>query len=125
MVLIELVYAFAIAALSIYGFNSLYLVWRYARTRRRDLSEPLPPRVWPRVTIQLPIYNERHTVERLLDAVAAMDYPRDRLQVQMLDDSTDDTVERVVALVDRLRREGLDIVHWHRAPRTGFKAGAL
>ncbi len=125
MILFELIYAFALVALSIYGFNSLYLVWRYARTRRRDLSEPLPPRVWPRVTIQLPIYNERHTVERLLDAVAAMDYPRDRLQVQMLDDSTDDTVERVAALVDRLRREGLSIVHCHRAERTGFKAGAL
>ncbi|HET7091501.1 MAG TPA: cellulose synthase family protein, partial [Anaerolineae bacterium] len=125
MALIELVYAFAIAALSIYGFNSLYLVWRYARTRRRPVIEPPAPREWPRATIQLPIYNERHTIERLLDAVAAIDYPRHRLQVQVLDDSTDDTVERVTALVDRLRREGLNAIHRHRGKRTGFKAGAL
>ena len=134
MILFELIYAFALVALSIYGFSSLYLVWQYARTRRRPVAEPPAPREWPRVTIQLPIFNERHTVERLLDAVAAIDYPRDRLQVQVLDDSTDDTVERVAALVlrlrcaplrIRLRREGLNIAHRHRAERTGFKAGAL
>jgi cellulose synthase/poly-beta-1,6-N-acetylglucosamine synthase-like glycosyltransferase len=125
MILIELIYAFAIIALAVYGFNTLYLVWRFAHARRVTEPEPPAPGDWPRVTVQLPIYNERHTVDRLLDAVAALDYPRDRLQVQVLDDSTDDTVALAAARVARLRQAGLDIVHLHRTDRAGFKAGAL
>jgi len=125
MILIELIYVVVIIALAIYGFNSLYLVWRYFQARRLPPSEPSPPRDWPRVTIQLPIYNEHHTVDRLLDAVAAIDYPRDRLEIQVLDDSTDDTVERVAARIDRLQHGGLDIHHCRRIDRAGYKAGAL
>ncbi len=125
MIVIEILYTLAVVGLAIYGFNSLYLVWRYHHARRSPAAEPAPPPEWPRVTVQLPIYNERATIERLLDAIAALDYPRDRLQVQVLDDSTDDTVERVARQIDRLRQAGLDITHYHRADRAGFKAGAL
>lgn len=125
MSVVEILYTLAVVGLAIYGFNGLYLVWRYHRTRRSPTVEPAPPPEWPRVTVQLPIYNERATIARLLDAIAALDYPRDRLQVQVLDDSTDDTVERVACQVDRLRQAGLDITHHHRTDRAGFKAGAL
>ena len=79
----------------------------------------------PRVTVQLPVYNERHVVERLIDRVAALNYPRGQLEIQVLDDSTDDTVERAAARVAHWRAEGLDIVHVRRADRKDFKAGAL
>lgn len=125
MIVIELIYALAIFGLAVYGFNSVYLIWRTLRVRRRAMPEPAPPREWPRVTIQLPIYNERHIIDRLLDAIAAIDYPHDRLQIQILDDSNDDTVERIASRVDRMRAQGLDIVHCHRSERRGFKAGAL
>jgi cellulose synthase/poly-beta-1,6-N-acetylglucosamine synthase-like glycosyltransferase len=82
-------------------------------------------RDWPHVTVQLPVYNELHTVERLLAAVAALDYPRDRLQIQVLDDSTDDTRALVARIVERLRQTGMDITHVTRPDRVGYKAGAL
>jgi cellulose synthase/poly-beta-1,6-N-acetylglucosamine synthase-like glycosyltransferase len=96
--------------------------WRHRRDRdrRRDLPDPLPL-----VTVQLPLYNERYVAARLLEAVGALDYPRDRLEIQVLDDSTDDTTAIVTAVVDRLRARGLDVVHLRRRRRTGFKAGAL
>ena len=75
--------------------------------------------------MQLPIYNERHVVERLIRAVAAFDYPADRLEIQVLDDSTDDTPAIVTSLVAELRATGVDIHHLHRPRRAGFKAGAL
>ena len=79
----------------------------------------------PRVTVQLPIFNELYVVERLLDGVSKLDYPRELLQIQVLDDSTDETREIAEAEVLRLRAEGFDIEHVHRVDRTGFKAGAL
>jgi len=75
--------------------------------------------------VQLPVYNERLVVERLIDAVAALDYPRERLEIQVLDDSTDDTRAIAAAAVARHRAQGLDIVHLHRPERAGYKAGAL
>ena len=80
---------------------------------------------WPTVVIQLPIYNERHVVERLLNAVAALDYPRDRLTVQVLDDSTDETTDIAARLTAKLRADGLNIQHVQRQDRHGYKAGAL
>jgi cellulose synthase/poly-beta-1,6-N-acetylglucosamine synthase-like glycosyltransferase len=87
----------------------------------------LPPALTrlPRVTVQLPIYNELYVAERLINAVARLDYPADRLEIQVLDDSTDETVEIVRALVERLRANGSAIEQLRRAERAGFKAGAL
>ncbi len=80
---------------------------------------------WPAVVVQLPIFNERYVVERLIDAAVALDYPRDRLVVQVLDDSTDDTTAIAEACAARHRAEGTDVRVLHRVDRSGFKAGAL
>ncbi len=80
---------------------------------------------WPFVTIQLPVFNERHVIERLIDAACALDYPRDRLEVQVLDDSTDDTTRRARGRVAFHRARGSVVALLHRRRRTGFKAGAL
>src|SRR2546423_13873883 len=79
----------------------------------------------PRVTIQLPIFNEMYVVERLIEAVARIEYPRDRLEIQGLDDSTDETQGIAPALVDRIRQRGVDIDYPHPDHRPGFKARAL
>jgi cellulose synthase/poly-beta-1,6-N-acetylglucosamine synthase-like glycosyltransferase len=75
--------------------------------------------------VQLPLFNEMYVVERLLRAVTQIDYPRERLEIQVLDDSTDETVGLARATVEKYQREGFDIRYIHRADRTGFKAGAL
>jgi cellulose synthase/poly-beta-1,6-N-acetylglucosamine synthase-like glycosyltransferase len=128
LTLIEFLYALSIIGLAIYGFNSLGLVLLYLKAKRRqpaDAQRSADISVWPRVTVQLPIFNERYTVERLLDAVTGLDYPHDRLQIQVLDDSTDLTTQLVRSLVTRYRARGLDVQLIHRTRRDGFKAGAL
>jgi hypothetical protein len=110
--------------LAIYGANSLLLTALHLNRRRQKLDPP-PPAAWPAVTVQLPVFNELHVVERLLGAVARLDYPRERLQVQVLDDSTDDTTAIVAGCVERYRALGLDFQLLHRSERPGFKAGAL
>lgn len=107
-----------------FGAHRLRLVWlRLRRPGRRE------PGAWrgplPRVTVQLPVYDEANVVERLIDAACRLDYPRDRLQVQVLDDSDDETVELAAERVGRWRRRGVDVRHIRRPGRTGFKAGAL
>jgi cellulose synthase/poly-beta-1,6-N-acetylglucosamine synthase-like glycosyltransferase len=93
--------------------------------RRRSSAPPADPETWPSVTVQLPIRNEYYTASRLLEAVAAFDYPRDRLEIQVLDDSDDGTSEQLERLVGTLREVGLDIVHLRREGPTHYKAGAL
>src|SRR5689334_2968119 len=101
-----------------------YLYYRYRHNRhgQKALSAhgELPP-----VTVQLPVFNERYVVERLIDAGCELDYPRDKLSVQVLDDSTDDTVEISRARVAHWRERGVHIELLHRTDRTGYKAGAL
>ena len=80
---------------------------------------------WPLVTIQLPIYNELYVVERLIESVCRIYYPRNLIEIQVLDDSTDDTVEIAKAMVEKMKVRGFDIVYIHRTDRTGYKAGAL
>jgi cellulose synthase/poly-beta-1,6-N-acetylglucosamine synthase-like glycosyltransferase len=80
---------------------------------------------WPVVTVQLPFYNEMYVVDRLIDAVAELDYPKDRLEIQILDDSTDETREISELAVRRLQTHGFDIKYLHRTDRVGYKAGAL
>lgn len=121
------VYLSLIVLLSLYGIHRywiLYLYFRYYKWakpyRLPAMFDPMPP-----VTIQLPVYNERYVIERLMDAVCRLDYPRHLLEVQILDDSTDDTRQIIDARVAQLRSQGFDIVHVRRSDRTGFKAGAL
>jgi len=118
-------YCSIVILLSVYGFHRYLLLRLFHRHR----SGPLPPRSrfgkLPHVTVQLPLYNEFHVVERLLEAVGRIDYPRDRLQIQVLDDSQDETREKARRLVRRLAARGLDIEYMRRESRQGFKAGAL
>lgn len=120
-------YTFALAVLSIFGLYGLVLVISYGRLRPCDPWRPELPAdaELPRVTVQLPVFNERYVVERLIEAVCTLDWPRDRLEIQVLDDSTDDTLELSRTVVERKRAEGYDIVLLHRTDRSGFKAGAL
>lgn len=109
--------------LCIYGAHRLQLTWVAWRSRSTQAAKPLDN--LPVITVQLPVFNERFVVERLIDAVAALDYPRERLQIQVLDDSTDDTTVLAAARVAHHRAAGIWIEHLHRTDRTGFKAGAL
>ncbi len=124
---IDLLYVLMLVGLAVYGLNNLVSVILYMQTRHRPnrRSRGTPPLEWPRVTVQLPVFNERYTVERLIDAIASFDYPRDRLQVQVLDDSTDDTTNLIRRLVNQHAAKGLDIALIHRCNQSGFKAGAL
>ncbi len=114
----------ALACLAVFGIHRYVILALYVRTRHGTPRAGAPAE-WPRVTVQLPLYNERHVAERLIDAVCAMDYPRDRFDVQVLDDSTDDTRDIVARAVAWHARTGVRIAHVVRDARTGFKAGAL
>jgi cellulose synthase/poly-beta-1,6-N-acetylglucosamine synthase-like glycosyltransferase len=111
--------------LSIYGAHRYYLLHLYYRHGPGRRQPPALPDPLPRITVQLPIYNERYVVKRLIGAACALDYPADRLEIQVLDDSADDTRLIAAEAIDALRRSGRDIMHLCRGSRTGFKAGAL
>lgn len=119
-------YFFVLVILGLYGWHRYYLVYAYMKNKDRA---PGPPPEWegplPPVTIQLPLYNEMYVVDRLLQATARIDYPKELLEIQVLDDSTDETTEVARLAVDRLVAQGFDVKFLHRADRTGFKAGAL
>ncbi len=125
--LVSAFYLVVLLALAVYGFHRSQLVYLYYKHR---LRQPAPTRTFadlPAVTVQLPLFNEMYVVERLLAAVAAIRYPRDRFQIQVLDDSTDETQDicrRAIADL-RQRHPTLDVEYVHRADRKGFKAGAL
>ena len=119
------IYYLVLGILAFYGLHRLALVAVYLRTRRRVPPRPADPPEWPVVTVQLPLYNEMYVAQRLIEAVCRLDYPRDRLEIQVLDDSTDETTAIVARVVEEQRRLGLDIHHLHRTDRRGFKAGAL
>lgn len=124
---LETLYLLCLLGLAVYGLNNLVTTILYLRSRQRK-RPPRPAmslRDWPRVTVQLPTFNERYTVERLIHAVARLDYPHSLLQIQVLDDSTDDTTLLVQRLVEQYQAQGLDITLIHRSDRQGFKAGAL
>lgn len=122
--LLTLIYFVSACALAIYGFNILLTAGLYWR-KRKIKSETPPLSDQPRVTVQLPIYNELYVVERLIDAAAALAWRRDRLQIQVLDDSDDETTAIARARVEYHRQRGYDIALIRRADRAGFKAGAL
>jgi cellulose synthase/poly-beta-1,6-N-acetylglucosamine synthase-like glycosyltransferase len=122
--LLGLIYFVSAALLAIYGFNILLTVGLYWHKRAQRIETP-PLTDMPHVTVQLPIYNELYVVERLIDAAVALDWDRERLQIQVLDDSDDETTALARARVEYHRRRGYDITLLHRTERSGFKAGAL
>jgi cellulose synthase/poly-beta-1,6-N-acetylglucosamine synthase-like glycosyltransferase len=113
-----------LAITGLYRIRMIYHFWRYLKAapkpKRRFAEAELP-----RITVQLPLYNERYVVERLLDYVTKIDYPAHLLEIQVLDDSTDDTDRIASAAVEKYARQGIDISYIHREDRAGFKAGAL
>ncbi|MCH7225832.1 cellulose synthase family protein [Haloferula sp. A504] len=118
-------YILVLLGLSGYGMHRLGIVYLYLKHSRK---KPEPLRRFeerPLVTVQLPVFNELHVVDRLLDSVAKIDYPKDKLQIQVLDDSTDETTDICRAGVERLKAQGFDAEMIHRTDRTGYKAGAL
>jgi cellulose synthase/poly-beta-1,6-N-acetylglucosamine synthase-like glycosyltransferase len=126
-VTIGVLYLLALAGLFLYGLNAYVMLaihWRY-RCRRGQIQKPRPPAVWPTVTVQLPLYNERYVARRLLEAIGNLDYPTDRLEIQLLDDSTDETTDILRGVARELRARGLTITHRRREGRAGYKAGAL
>src|SRR4026209_2901915 len=123
--LILVPYFFVLSILAIYGWHRYYLVYLY--TKNKDKAPVLPPvlETLPRVTVQLPIFNEMYVADRLIDAVCEMDYPRELLQIQVLDDSTDETTSIAELAVRRHASRGFDIRYMHRVDRMGYKAGAF
>ncbi len=118
-------YFLVMIVLAAFGLHRYWLVYSYFKYRQ-NVPGPVPAMEnWPQVTIQLPIYNERYVIERLVEAVSRFDYPRERMEVQVLDDSTDETCEVARACVERYQALGLRISYHRRASREGFKAGAL
>jgi cellulose synthase/poly-beta-1,6-N-acetylglucosamine synthase-like glycosyltransferase len=118
-------YFFVMVIMAAYGIHRYTLVYNFFKNRRNVAGPPPPIDSWPKVTVQLPIYNERYVTERLIEAVAQFDYPRELLDVQVLDDSTDETQTVARDCVERYRGLGLPISYIHRDNREGFKAGAL
>ncbi len=121
-------YAIVLLGMSVFGLNLwlLVIVAVWERLRRRRIQTPaIGAADWPTVLVQLPLYNERYVVERLIDTVVALDYPADRLTIQVLDDSTDDTAAIARSRVAYHRARGHAISYLHRTNRSGFKAGAL
>jgi len=127
------IYFAVLLALSAYGLHRLHLVI-LCRVHRKRVAETIASAPYasetdleklPHVTIQLPLFNESTVTPRLLDAVAKMDYPVERLEIQVLDDSIDETQAIARNHVERLREQGIDAVYIHRSDRTGYKAGAL
>ncbi|HUH96946.1 MAG TPA: cellulose synthase family protein [Anaerolineales bacterium] len=120
-------YVLCMLVMSLYGLNAMITAILFVLARRRPDREQTPPepKEWPKVTVQLPVFNERYMLERLLGAVTRLDYPADRLQIQVLDDSTDDTALLSARLVEEYRAGGVNIECVFRIERGGYKAGAL
>src|SRR6202795_3599343 len=115
-------YFFVLIILAIYGWHRYYLVSLYMRTRDKEPKTLPPLDPLPVVTIQLPLYNEMYVADRLIEAVCRIDYPRERLEIQVLDDSIDETRSIAELAVRRFAADGVDIKYYHRANRVGFKA---
>jgi len=124
---IMLPYFFVMTILAMYGIHRYHLVYNFFRNRKNVPGPPpeMAVSAWPKVTVQLPIFNERYVIERLIEAVAQFDYPRELLDIQVLDDSTDETQQVARDCVERHRALGVPITYIHRDNREGFKAGAL
>lgn len=126
---IIVIYTIALTLIFMYALAQLNLLFNYLSARRKDDNcetfDLSNENEVPFVTIQLPVFNEMYVMDRLLDNIALLDYPKDKLEIQVLDDSTDETVSTTLQHVKELQKTGLDIQHITRTDRSGFKAGAL
>jgi cellulose synthase/poly-beta-1,6-N-acetylglucosamine synthase-like glycosyltransferase len=129
-VLFVLIYSVDILMLFLFGVHSFLMVYLYRKNKDYCEADPatafrLDQSDLPVVTVQLPIYNEYYVIDRLIDSVIKLQYPKSKLEIQVLDDSTDETVQKVASIVRSYQALGFDIKHIHRTDRTGHKAGAL
>ena len=126
---VVILYTMALFLLFLYSLTQAVLAWNFYRSQkypcRREQWDFKAGDPYPFITLQLPVYNELYVMERLLKAVTALEYPKDRLEIQLLDDSTDESVALNARLVGDYQKQGVDIHHYHRKNRSGFKAGAL
>lgn len=118
-------YIFSLTVLFIFGSHGFIMIYYYLKFRSKRQAPVEAITSYPVVTVQLPVFNEMYVVGRLIDASCGMVYPKEKLEVQVLDDSTDQTVDVVAQYVEKYRRQGFDIKQIRRSNRVGFKAGAL
>jgi len=123
--IILFIYIFSLTVLFIFGSHGFIMIYYYLKYRSRKSQAVNEITTYPVVTVQLPVYNELYVVGRLIDASCTMVYPKEKLEIQLLDDSTDQTVEVVAKYVEKYKRQGFDIKHIRRDNRLGYKAGAL
>lgn len=123
--IILLIFTLCMAFIFVYSLVQLNLVINYRRGKNQNKPIPSPPSDWPIVTVQLPVYNELYVIEELIDSICNFDYPKHKLEIQILDDSTDKTVELIAHKVSFFKSLGYDIHHIRRPERIGYKAGAL
>ncbi|SFC84127.1 cellulose synthase family protein [Algibacter pectinivorans] len=126
---IIILYSISLLLIFMYALAQLNLLFNYLSSKKTKDNSPKfnlsNPTEIPYITIQLPVYNEMYVMERLLDNIAKIDYPKNKLEIQVLDDSTDETVESTLKQIQKLQAQGLDIIQITRTDRKGFKAGAL
>ena len=127
--IIIVIYSVALILIFLYALAQLNLLFNYLRSKKNNSTCPKfdlsNPNEVPHVTIQLPVYNELYVMERLLNNISEIEYPKDKLEIQVLDDSTDESFEATATQIKELQATGLDILHVTRENREGFKAGAL
>src|SRR5512135_1659994 len=118
-------YIVSLTVLFIFGSHGFIMIYYYLKHRNMRRPQTAAIERYPVVTVQLPVYNEIYVIGRLIDAACGMVYPKEKLEIQVLDDSTDETVKLVAEMVEQYGRQGFDIKHIRRGTREGFKAGAL
>jgi len=118
-------YGFALMVIWIYSILQLQLVFKFKKANRHSTEAVQAPKIWPKVTVQLPLYNEKYVVKRLLDKISKLDYPTEKLEIQVLDDSTDSSKAYTETLTNDLIDKGFNAKYIHRPKRHHYKAGAL
>lgn len=129
-IIILIIYTISLLAIFLYTLGQVHLVYHYFSEKKspevdKKTWADRPPEAYPQVTVQLPVYNERYVVERLIESVAEFNWPKKKLEIQVLDDSTDETVQIIADKVHEFQQKGIDINHIRRDSREGYKAGAL
>ena len=124
-----IIYTFSLFFIFLYSLSQLYLLRNYLNFQKTKIELNPPKQIsWeqlPKVTIQLPIFNEVYVIEQLLTSISELNYPKEKLEIQVLDDSDDESVSLTEALISKIKKKRIDIIHLRREIRTGFKAGAL
>ncbi len=125
IVFITILYSLSLLYIFLFSLGQLHLTWVYLQSKKVKRIEPKTLHIYAMVTVQLPVFNEKYVIDRLLNAVSKLDYPKDKLEIQVLDDSTDETTQLIESKIEILRAAGLNIKSIHRNDRKDFKAGAL